>query len=53
MLIERLTRAPIAKSEVETTILGAMDGHICRCTGYIRYYEALRDLILGDPKLTR
>ncbi len=53
VLVERLARAPVAKSEVEATILGAMDGHICRCTGYVRYYDALRDLILGDPKLTR
>jgi xanthine dehydrogenase YagT iron-sulfur-binding subunit len=33
--------------------LQAMDGHICRCTGYVRYYAALRDLVLADPKLTR
>jgi aerobic-type carbon monoxide dehydrogenase small subunit (CoxS/CutS family) len=53
VLIERLVRTPIAKSEVEATILDAMDGHICRCTGYVRYYAALRELILADPKLTR
>ena len=31
----------------------AMDGHLCRCTGYVRYYAALREVILADPKLTR
>jgi len=53
VLIEALARTPIAKSDVESAILSAMDGHVCRCTGYVRYYAALRDLILADPKLTR
>ena len=53
VLLESLARAPVPKAEVEAHILAAMDGHICRCTGYVRYYAALRDLILADPKLTR
>ena len=53
VLVESLARAPVPKAEVETHILAAMDGHICRCTGYVRYYAALREVILADPKLTR
>jgi aerobic-type carbon monoxide dehydrogenase small subunit (CoxS/CutS family) len=53
VLLENLARAPAPKAEVEARILAAMDGHICRCTGYVRYYAALRELILADPKLTR
>jgi aerobic-type carbon monoxide dehydrogenase small subunit (CoxS/CutS family) len=53
VLVETLARAPVPKAEVEARILEAMDGHICRCTGYVRYYAALRDVILADPKLTR
>jgi xanthine dehydrogenase YagT iron-sulfur-binding subunit len=53
VLIESLARAPAPKAEVEARILAAMDGHICRCTGYVRYYAALRELVLADPKLTR
>ena len=53
VLVESLARAPVPKAEVEARILAAMDGHICRCTGYVRYYAALRELILADPKLTR
>jgi aerobic-type carbon monoxide dehydrogenase small subunit (CoxS/CutS family) len=53
VLVESLARAPVPKAEVETRILEAMDGHICRCTGYVRYYAALREVILADPKLTR
>ena len=53
VLVETLARAPIAKADVEARILEALDGHICRCTGYVRYYAALREVILADPRLTR
>ena len=53
VLVESLARVPVPKAEVEARILAAMDGHICRCTGYVRYYAALREVILADPKLTR
>jgi aerobic-type carbon monoxide dehydrogenase small subunit (CoxS/CutS family) len=53
VLVESLARAPVPRAAVEVRILEAMDGHICRCTGYVRYYAALRKVILADPKLTR
>jgi aerobic-type carbon monoxide dehydrogenase small subunit (CoxS/CutS family) len=34
---------------VEKTIAEALDGHLCRCTGYIKYHEAVRAVILADP----
>lgn len=52
-LVEDLKDSPIAKADVEDRVLSALGEHICRCTGYIRYYEATRDLILSDPSLTR
>lgn len=48
VLLERLERDPIARKDLEATVLEALDGHICRCTGYIRYHEAVRDVILED-----
>ena len=50
MLLERLAKKPCARAELEKTIADALDGHLCRCTGYVKYHEAVRDVILADPK---
>jgi aerobic-type carbon monoxide dehydrogenase small subunit (CoxS/CutS family) len=49
VLLERLVRTPIARADLEKTIAEALDGHLCRCTGYVKYHEAVRDVILADP----
>jgi aerobic-type carbon monoxide dehydrogenase small subunit (CoxS/CutS family) len=49
VLLERLVRKPVPRSKLESTITEALDGHLCRCTGYIRYHEAVRDVVLADP----
>ena len=51
-LLEELARKPVPRAKVEERIEAALGAHICRCTGYVRYYQAVRDLILADPKLT-
>lgn len=53
VLIERLKREPVAKADVERTITDALNAHICRCTGYVRYYEAVKDVILTTPGLVK
>lgn len=50
VLLERLTKKPVERAELEATIADALDGHLCRCTGYIKYHEAVRDVILADTK---
>ncbi len=50
VLLERLARKPVARLDLESTITEALDGHLCRCTGYIKYHEAVRAVILADPK---
>jgi aerobic-type carbon monoxide dehydrogenase small subunit (CoxS/CutS family) len=49
VLLERLARGRVARAELDKTIAEALDGHLCRCTGYIKYHEAVRDVILADP----
>jgi aerobic-type carbon monoxide dehydrogenase small subunit (CoxS/CutS family) len=53
VLLERLKREPVAKDKVEETITAALNDHICRCTGYVRYYEAVKDLVLATPGLVK
>jgi len=40
----------VKRADLENTIAEALDGHICRCTGYIKYHEAVRDVILADSR---
>src|SRR6201996_8205108 len=47
VLLEQLKHAPITREDVEATVAAALESHICRCTGYVRYYTAVRDLILA------
>ena len=53
VLIERLKRQPVAKDKVEETITEALNDHICRCTGYVRYYEAVKDVVMTMPGLVK
>ena len=36
VLVESLARVPAPRADVEARIVEALDGHICRCTGYVR-----------------
>lgn len=49
VLLERLAKKPVARADLEKIIAEALDSHLCRCTGYIKYHEAVRDVILADP----
>lgn len=50
VLLERLAKSPVARDGLEATIAEALDGHLCRCTGYIKYHEAVRSVILAEPQ---
>ena len=50
VLLERLAKKKVARADLEKTIAEALDGHLCRCTGYVKYHEAVRDVILADPQ---
>ena len=50
VLLERLAAKKVARADLEKTIAEALDGHLCRCTGYVKYHEAVRDVVLADPQ---
>jgi len=49
VLLERLEKTPVAHADLDTTIGEALDGHLCRCTGYVKYHEAVRAAVLTEP----
>jgi aerobic-type carbon monoxide dehydrogenase small subunit (CoxS/CutS family) len=53
VLLERLAKSPVRKEQLESTILEALDPHLCRCTGYVRYYRAVKQLVLDSPGLIK
>jgi aerobic-type carbon monoxide dehydrogenase small subunit (CoxS/CutS family) len=50
VLLERLAKSPVARADLDKTIQESLNGHLCRCTGYVKYHEAVRDVILADAK---
>jgi aerobic-type carbon monoxide dehydrogenase small subunit (CoxS/CutS family) len=51
VLLERLERKPVARADLQAAIDEALNPHLCRCTGYVRYFHAVRDLVLATPGL--
>jgi aerobic-type carbon monoxide dehydrogenase small subunit (CoxS/CutS family) len=45
VLVEKLQRQPLVKSQLEDVIEDSLGHHICRCTGYVRYYSATRNVL--------
>lgn len=50
-LLDKLKKHPIPKEQVESAILEAVGDNICRCTGYTRYYAAIKEVVLSTPGL--
>lgn len=53
VLLERLKREPINENQVEQVISDTLNAHICRCTGYVRYFEAIKAVVMGTPGLVK
>ena len=49
VFLDKLKREPVKRAELESAIENALNDHLCRCTGYVRYYEAVRDLAIATP----
>lgn len=51
-LLDRLARQPVPRDAVDAAVEAAVGQHICRCTGYLRYHRAIRQVVLDTPGLT-
>lgn len=47
VFLDWLQTAPGTPEDLDALIAEALGAHICRCTGYIRYYEALKSVSLA------
>jgi aerobic-type carbon monoxide dehydrogenase small subunit (CoxS/CutS family) len=52
VVVDQLKGAPVPRANVDAEVARACGDHICRCTGYRRYYEVIRNFILTQPGLT-
>lgn len=48
VLLERVRKQPIAPEEVDGAVAAALEPHLCRCTGYVRYFAAVKELVLAQ-----
>jgi aerobic-type carbon monoxide dehydrogenase small subunit (CoxS/CutS family) len=52
VMMERMRGAPVPVNRLDQAIQESCGQHICRCTGYVRYFEAIRKVVLDTPGLT-
>ena len=50
-MYESLKINPVSKDDLRSTIESALGDHVCRCTGYVKYYQAMEDLISSQPDM--
>ena len=48
VLLERLRKQPVPMVQLEKTIEDALVNHVCRCTGYKKYYEGVKALLIAE-----
>jgi aerobic-type carbon monoxide dehydrogenase small subunit (CoxS/CutS family) len=52
-LLDELRRAPVTRDRVDDAVMGAIGGNVCRCTGYSRYFAAVKHVVLAQPGLVK
>jgi len=46
VFLDALAAAPVPASQLDAAIADALGQHICRCTGYVRYHAAVKEVAL-------
>ncbi|SMF30650.1 (2Fe-2S)-binding protein [Pseudobacteriovorax antillogorgiicola] len=53
LLIDNLKRKPVTLAELDDAMERSLGEHVCRCTGYVKYYKAIKKVILETPGTIR
>src|SRR5262249_6428118 len=53
VLIEELRHRPGFEDRLDDVVLETIGDHVCRCTGYHRYFKAIKDVIKREDELAR
>lgn len=48
IFLQELARQPVPEAQLDDAIVAAIGEHICRCTGYVRYFEAVKEVALAQ-----
>ena len=51
LLMDQLRRNPVKRTELNHVIQDSIGAHICRCSGYVKYYEAINELLINADGL--
>lgn len=51
LLVDKLKAQPARRHELSQVIEENLGQHICRCSGYVKYHEAITALLLATPGL--
>ncbi len=51
IMMDHLKSNPAKKEDLNKLIMEHLGEHICRCSGYSNYYQAIRELLLETPGL--
>lgn len=51
LLMDMLKRNPVKRENLDKVIEDNLGEHICRCTGYVKYYQAIHAVIDETPGL--
>jgi len=51
LLVDKLKTQPARHSELDEIIAANLGDHICRCSGYVKYYAAVKELLEQTPGL--
>ncbi len=52
VLMDQLSKRPVPVAKLDSRVRQAISGNVCRCTGYMKYAEAIKKVVLATQGLT-